>query len=38
MALLFKQWGSEIKVIKEVVKAIVGNTGSGKEVILFFLE
>ena len=34
---LFKQRGDEVKVIKEVVKAIAGNS-SGKEVIVLLLK
>jgi len=33
-----KERGGKVKVIKEVIKAVAGNTGSGKEVIALLLK
>ena len=34
----FKKRGGKVKIIKEVIKAIAGNTGSRKEVIALLLK
>ena len=38
MTLLLDKCGDKIKITEEIIKAAVGNTGSGKEVMMLLLE